>query len=267
MLGRGDAEDRLGGSGLTIAPCWQRAFAEAGIQGPAAVLARAEVVRDLPDRQNLRLALGRHVVHVKRTKPRGGRGPSASAEALAGERVRALGIPVPPLIFQGGDGEGGALAGTLDLAPARPLDDCLREGALSRVDRRRVLHQLALVAAVLHGAGLHHRDFYANHVLVEPGRDEPVVAVIDWERLGVHARPFGPRVVKDLAALSASCADDLVTPGERARFLVRYLGLRGALGRRRFAFLDRRIRRKVRRIRRHVPRTPVGEAARPRGTA
>lgn len=240
---------------------WADALARAGIHSVATLLDRAEWVRDLPERANLRLEIQGRLAHVKLAKRR-----DRSPEAVALAWARDHGLPTARLVFEGAEPGRGAVAGLEDLAPARPLDDLLREGALTGAVRLRVLDALALAVAHLHWLRRHHRDLYLNHVYVDPAADAPLVAIVDWERLGRHRSRLGRRAVKDLAALEASLPEGTVSRGERLRFLARYLhGLLGADVRPRFARLKRRIERKAARIRAHVPRTPVGEAARPSG--
>jgi len=234
-----------------------------GIASVADVIERAEAVRDLPDRSNHMLSLGDRRIFVKRSKslrPRNLR-KGMPRETHALRRCAKKGVPTAELAFSGIDEEVGAVTGTFDVAPARPLDDLLREG-LDERQRRLVLRSLADAAALLHNAGLHHRDFYLNHVYVDPGHPE-ACALIDLERMARHRRALGRWVVKDLSALASSIPGDTVTEGEQTRFLIRYLRSHGLPRRGVVPGLVRRIRRRVKRIRKHVPRTPVGEAARP----
>ena len=231
-------------------------FAEHGVRTVADVLAGSECVRDLPDRSNHRMQAGPYLVHVKRRK-----GAHEAREAGGMRRAAAAGVPTALLVFEGIDDEHGAVTGTLDLAPARPLDDLLRAG-MAAAARRRALEELAQAVAALHGAGLHHRDLYLCHVFCsEAGA---LAALIDLERLGAHRRPLGRRVIKDLAALASSVPEGTTSERERAVFLLRYLRARGIDRRGTYDRLVRRIRRKTARIHAHVPRTPVGDAARPR---
>ena len=224
------------------------------------VLQRSECIRDLPDRSNHLLRAGDLVIHVKRRK--GAREPR---EAAALERVAAVGVPTPVLAFAVVDPMHGALTGTLDLAPAEPLDDLLRRG-LDAGQRAAALSALADLVAALHDAGLHHRDLYLCHVFARFDEACATLTLIDLERVGRHRKVLGRRVVKDLAALRSSVPAGTTTAEERAAFLSRYLERRGLdLGDARRERLERRIRRKSERIRAHVPRTPVGDAARPEG--
>ena len=230
---------------------------EAGLHSVADVLAASTCTRDLPDRSNHILEAAGLTIHVKRRK--GGNEPR---EALALERVRAAGVPTAMPAFDGVDPAQGAVTGTLDLAPSEPLDDWLRRG-LTAEQRAAAFETLAGITARLHDAGLHHRDLYLCHIFMRFEDGRAAAALIDLERLGTHRRPLGRRVVKDLAAIRSSLPEGTTTPEERRRFLARYLELRG-LDPDVLDKLHRRVRRKAARIRAHVPRTPVGEAARPK---
>lgn len=234
------------------------ALAADGIVTVADVLARAECVRELPDRSNLVLRAGGRVYHVKRR-----RGRAASREAAVLTALAEHGVPVVPLAFSGRDRAHGSVAGTPDLAPARPLDDLLREGALGPAAVDAAFRALAVATARLHDHKLHHRDLYLCHVFVDPAAPA-TVTWIDVERVGRHRGLLGPRVVKDLAAIESSVPDGALSCAARARWLRTYLAARRFPVRTLVGPLLRRVVRKAARIRAHVPRTPVGSAARPR---
>ena len=233
------------------------ALAADGVRTVADVLARAECVRDLPDRSNLVLRAGGRVFHVKRR-----RGRAASREAAVITALTGYGVPVVALAFSGRDRAHGSVAGTLDLAPARPLDDLLREGALGREGVDAAFRALAVATAHLHDRKLHHRDLYLCHVFVDPAAPS-AVTWIDVARVARHHGVLGPRVVKDLAAIESSVPDGVLSCPARARFLRAYLVARRFPVRSLLGPLLRRVVRKAARIRAHVPRTPVGDAARP----
>jgi hypothetical protein len=209
--------------------------------------------------------VGGRTVHVKRRKRVRHCTPHDEGLAILWARERDL--PVPELAFIGADREHGSVAGTLDLSPARPLDDLLREDAIPLDARRRVCRDLADAVARLHEARGHHRDLYLNHVFVDPEAEVPIAGIVDWERTGTHRRRLGRWVVKDLAALFSSMPDGSVASVEQARFFVRYLRARGLEIGRAARKLTRRVARRATRMRAHVPRTPVGDAARPKDAA
>jgi hypothetical protein len=239
-------------------------MAEAGVRRVGDVLLRSDAIRDLPDRSNHELTVRGTRYFVKRTKPHGlfRRVPDPPPEARGLALLAVAGVPAARVAFVGRDPRHGALTGTFDLAPARPLDVWLQRGALPHSAVDALLAALARAVAVLHGAGLCHRDLYANHVFADPHTLR--VALIDAERVTKSGGLLSRLVVKDLAALDVSLPKDVVSEHARARLLVRYLVARGLPARALAAPLAKRISRKAARIAAHVPRTPVGAAARPR---
>ncbi len=231
--------------------------------GVAEVLEQAECVRDLPDRSNHVLVVGERRLFVKRTKPRGlfRRLPPEPPEARGLALLQAAEVPCARVAFTGRDPRLGCLTATFDLAPAQPLDELLAAGAFEAARLETLLDTLADLVARLHSAGLHHRDLYLNHVYADAASGR--LTLIDAERVARHRGSLGRHERKDLAALEASGPPGWWTEARRARFLTRYLAACalpvGALGR-----LTTRVLAKAARIRAHLPRTPVGEAARPR---
>lgn len=96
--------------------------------------------------------------------------------------------------------------------------------AISEASPRRIslLKEVALVAQRMHGAGLHHQDFYLGHLMLSQTSPE-VLYVIDLGRVQKQ-NPLAQRwIIKDLAQLNYSAdASNL----ERLRFLRAYLGRR-----------------------------------------
>ncbi|MDF1701336.1 MAG: lipopolysaccharide kinase InaA family protein [Planctomycetota bacterium] len=241
---------------------YRERLAESGLRTLQDVVDQATCIRDLRDRSNLELEAGALRIFVKREKRRRS---SREAEGIA--RAQQARVPTAEVVFRGVDPELGAFVGTLDLAPARPLDDLLREAVLSPREVRRVFAALADAVASLHDARLNHRDLYLCHVFARMDDDGAQVALIDFERLRKHRRLLGPRVVKDLAAMFSSIPEGTTSKHHMARFLLRYMRRRGIPRRGVYPGLARRVRRTMARIQRHVPQTPVGQAARPTDSA
>ena len=249
---------------LVGAPEVLGALEASGVRTVADVLLRADAIRDLPDRSNHELVVRGTRYFVKVSKPRGlfRRVPDPPPEARGLALLAVAEVPAARVAFVGRDPKRGALTGTFDLAPARPLDQWLRPGALPAARIDALLAALARAVAALHGARLTHRDLYANHVYADP--QAGTVALIDAERVRASGGLLSRRVVKDLAALEASLPKETVSEVARARLLVRYLHARGLPARALAQPLAKRIAAKALRIAAHVPRTPVGDAARPR---
>lgn len=95
--------------------------------------------------------------------------------------------------------------------------------------RRTLVERIAHMTQRMHGAGLHHQDYYLGHLLLPnpaaSGKAAPDrVYVIDLGRVRKQ-RPLSQRwIVKDLAQLNYSAREASLT--ERVRFLREYLGHR-----------------------------------------
>ncbi|MGQ0636243.1 MAG: lipopolysaccharide kinase InaA family protein [Planctomycetaceae bacterium] len=101
---------------------------------------------------------------------------------------------------------------------------------------RTVTHEVADLTRRMHAAGLHHQDFYLNHLLLCGDERSPEVRVIDLGRAR-QRRPLARRwIIKDLAQLNFS-AQAIPWPS-RLRFLRWYLG-------RPFSPADRRLARRI----------------------
>ncbi len=114
---------------------------------------------------------------------------------------------------------------------------------------RAIIQRLACIARKMHGAGLHHQDFYLTHFLVPNDGPPENLFVIDLGRAR-RCRNLPTRwVVKDLAQLDYSAS--AASLSDKARFLKAYLGRRPSNADR---SLLRRIQRKSRAIARHSSR-------------
>lgn len=243
---------------LLATPEIREALAAEGIATLADVLEKSTCVRDLKSRSNHVLEAGGLRIFVKREKR-----AKLSREGEGITKARAARVPTAEVAFRGVDPELGAMLGTFDLAPAEPFDDLLRAGTLTGREVRRVFAVLADAVASLHDARLNHRDLYLCHVFARVEGVEAHVALIDLERVRKHRRLLGPRVVKDLAAIFSSVPAGSTSEHQMARFLLRYMRRRKIPRRGVYPGLVRRIRRKIGRIQRHTPKTPVGAAAVP----
>ena len=166
---------------------------------------------------------------------------------------------------------------TEDIAGATQADDYFQanfSGKLSAEQvaaKRRLVLQMADLARRLHRARLSHRDFYLCHIMVRPvAGAEPVLHLIDLQRLAHHRRGIGQRwVVKDLAALLFSSwpspATGIRSPvfgqTDRLRFARAYFEV-GRLTEAHKRLL-RKVVAKARRIARHEARRRARRRARP----
>lgn len=146
-------------------------------------------------------------------------------------RFRALGIPtMTPVAF--------GCEGRRSFVMTEALEGCTRlstwvdghgSGAnrAARIESARLALALADIARTMHGAGLHHQDFYLNHFLRRDGAHADgerggAVYVIDLGRVRRYGWPALRWIVKDLAQLEFSA--DGVGRTDRMRFLKAYLG-------------------------------------------
>lgn len=93
--------------------------------------------------------------------------------------------------------------------------------------KRKLIHQLALVARRLHRNGLNHRDFYLCHLHVDrdwPDKPEgdPEIFVIDLHRAQIRGSVPQRWLVKDIASLYFSAMDAGLTQRDYLRFMKTY---------------------------------------------
>ena len=139
------------------------------------------------------------------------------------------------------------------------IDGCIKlsDWLVARAERRaldpiapaeEIVEQLAHVARTLHGAGMHHQDFYLGHFLLPRGADGRLF-LIDLGRVRWQRRLAARWIVKDLAQLNYSARG--VSDEHRRLFVERYFGRPVSAADRR---LLRRIEKKTASIARHSAR-------------
>lgn len=153
----------------------------------------------------------------------------ARAEWEANVRLRALGVPVVPLVALG-EQAGAAPACrsfivTAELPGGRPLERLLADQpVLPYACRCELARRLGSLAATLHNAGFVHRDFYLGHLYVVGDLAGSYrLHVLDVQRLRRGAVPGNRWSVKDLTALHfSSLVLGCVRPADRLRVLDAY---------------------------------------------
>jgi Lipopolysaccharide kinase (Kdo/WaaP) family len=160
------------------------------------------------------------------------------------------GIPAAPLVAWGVLTDGRSFTIWQDLAGFTPGDKLVEQGTAFE----SVLAPTAELAAKLHTAGLHHRDLYLCHFMIDPALlaaagHVPAVQLIDTAR--VRRLPGWPLrrrwIVKDLSQFWYSTTKLAVTDDQRDRWLAIYAKERAV----RPGSLRGSIVRKARAIRRH----------------
>jgi len=122
--------------------------------------------------------------------------------------------------------------------------ESLHNGQAAKV--RDVIQRVAEIAKAMHGAGMHHQDFYLTHLLLPLDESADGIHVIDLGRVR-RRRPLSSRwIIKDLAQLNYSAP--MVSRSDRRRFLDIYLGRPAGRGDHR---LVKCIKRKSESIARH----------------
>ncbi len=206
------------GDRLHIEEPWRRPLAGAGLDTPEAwwTDARIQIWRDIRERQNGLLTLGDGRFHVKRLRPPHGLEVNREVEGI--RLLEAAGIDTVPLVAWGQSGDGRGLLVTSDLAGFRPADRRLAEGE----PFARISSATAAVAGRLHRAGLHHRDLYLCHFLLNDAGD---VRLIDAAR--VRRLPWLRRrrwIVKDLAQFRYSARQAGASEAELDAWLADWCG-------------------------------------------
>jgi hypothetical protein len=140
-------------------------------------------------------------------------------EFLLLRELAAVGIGCPEPLAAGEEG-GRAFLLLRELPGCRDLRAFLRETPVSR--RGEVAVCLGAELARLHAAEFDHPDLYSKHVLVGTVGSRFVFHFLDWQR-SRRGRPSWAARWRDLAALDATLADELVTPRERVASLREYL--------------------------------------------
>lgn len=174
-------------------------------------------------------------------------------------RFHELGIPtMTPVAF----GRRGRRSFSMSLA----IEGCVKLSAWieqnlaepspeARAEARAIARGVARVARSMHGAHLHHQDFYLGHLLKPAGADPEPIYVIDLGRVRRFRWGRLRWIVKDLGQLDFSA--EHVSRTDRVRFLRAYLDrpLRRA-----DRLLVGLIQRKSRAIRRRVERRAARSA-------
>jgi hypothetical protein len=173
---------------------------------------RIKVWRSLPDRENCVLEGPEGLrLHIKRYRK-----PRLLHEELEGYRLLvSAGIPTGSLMASAALPDGRSAIVWLENRGFRPADRVLE-------DERgfdTLLEPTAAIAGRLHRSGLHHRDLYLNHFVLDPA-DPSGMILIDSTRVRRLPLLFPGRwITKDLAQFVYSTRRFGVTSGQVERWL------------------------------------------------
>lgn len=232
-----------------VIPEYQPLVREIGLDGDSIFYdSRIHCWRDIPERQNCTLDVmlsGQRPLrlHIKRFKQPDN--PAAEAEADAIRLLVSHDLPTVPLVGWGRAADGRGFLITLDLQGYADTEKAVAAGL--SVDR--IVQPLALLAARLHRAGLHHRDLYLCHFFVNDANPQDM-RLIDAARVRHLPRwPLRQRwIIKDLAQLVFSLRIAGADEGQIRAFMNHYAQARNSKITQR---MMNRINRKAARIARH----------------
>ena len=161
---------------------------------------------------------------------------SAMNERRAIEHLQAIGIPTMRLVGYGPRGWNPARIEsfiiTEELEPTVSLEDFCRDWPVDPPPpalKRALIRRVAEMARGLHSHGIHHRDFYICHFLLDTAAP-PLDAdgrlarlfLIDLHRAAQHRRLKRRWRIKDVAGLYFSSLDIGLTQRDRLRFMAIY---------------------------------------------
>lgn len=203
-----------------------------------------ECFRRQPGRMTHRIKLGEKYFFIKQHTGVGwreifknllqGRKPvlGANNELLAIELLRAQGINVPAIAGYGFAGRHPARARSFilleEIAPVISLEDLVKQWQVTPPTfrfKRRLIHEVARIARIMHESGVNHRDFYICHfLLVQPEKGSIKIFLIDLHRAQVRKLVPERWLIKDLAGLYFSSLNIGLTQRDYYRFMQDYCG-------------------------------------------
>jgi tRNA A-37 threonylcarbamoyl transferase component Bud32 len=174
-----------------------------------------------PGRDVIRLEEEDRTYFLKRVRGRPWREIPHEVDVLS--RLVLAGLPVPvPAAF--GATRGAGVLITEGLPAVGTLEEVVLDPAQDPARVERLLAEAGRLLARLHRTGTNHRDYYANHLLLDP---EDRLMLVDLGRAEWRRSVPERRIVKDLAALAASLPDEAVARGLAAAVLAGYSKVTG----------------------------------------
>ncbi|MGD0461400.1 MAG: lipopolysaccharide kinase InaA family protein [Tepidisphaeraceae bacterium] len=208
---------------IFIAEPYRRIFSQIGFSAEMIFTEPAiKPWRRLKDRENCTWEIpaspGVIRLHVKRFPSKAA---SAREEAEGYRMLHERGIPAAAVAAWGILDDGRSFIATEDLAGFTPADKLVESG----LSFDRLLIPTADLSALLHNAGLHHRDLYLCHFLARCEKDQPVdLRLIDAARVRPLPGLLAHRrwIVKDLAQFWYSTTELAITDSQRDQWLEHY---------------------------------------------
>lgn len=157
----------------------------------------------------------------------------ALTEVAAIRKLDEVGIPTTPLVGYGCRGSNPATRQsfliTQDLGDIVSLDELCADWSKQPPDplfKKSLVIAVAKLSALMHGAGICHRDFYLCHIVMKRQEFENGkihLILIDLHRMLMEQPPTGSAVMKDIAALYFSSMDCGFTTQDWQLFREHYL--------------------------------------------
>ncbi|MFL9710811.1 lipopolysaccharide core heptose(I) kinase RfaP [Methylobacillus sp. Pita1] len=230
---------------LQLSPELAQALGEGDVFARVMAL-EGEVFRDVPGRKTIRVKIVGQPYFIKQHFGVGWgeifknllalKVPvvSANTEKLAIEKLGEIGIATTPLAGFGSRGCSPASRQsfliTRDLGEILSLETLADQWMQAPPEprfKRRLLLEVAALAARLHDSGLNHRDFYICHICLDLPRlrhGDIHLYLIDLHRVGIRETIRSQDRMKDIAALYFSAMNAGLVPRDYLRFLRRYRG-------------------------------------------
>jgi tRNA A-37 threonylcarbamoyl transferase component Bud32 len=146
----------------------------------------------------------------------------SAREAQTLQALTRRGIACPEWLAVGETGRGQAFLLVRELTEVVDLRVFMRDLRSAPPRRRhRFARRLGQALAGLHSCGFDHPDIYAKHVMVQP--DSGRLYWLDWQRSRRQGRVSWKQRCRDLAALDATLAPELLSVSERILCLRSYL--------------------------------------------
>jgi hypothetical protein len=235
-----------------VAPGFQPMMRQIGLDADA-IFDHRDIIpwRRLADRENCTLettlADGQKICwHIKRYAATRRKTSPADDEVRGHQLLEHEEIPTAKLVGWGHIADGRSFVIFEDLVGYQPADKLIQR----RTPFDRLLRPTADLAAMLHRAGLHHRDLYLCHFMAKVDGEEIHLRLIDAARVRRLPGMLTRRrwIIKDVAQFWYSTLSLPITEEQRDAWLARYAEQRGLVS---AASLQPAVRHKARQISRH----------------
>lgn len=157
----------------------------------------------------------------------------AREEWQALTRLQQIGINVPRVLGFGERGMNPArkesfviMAEVANSISLEELAEKMKTASMDFAFKMKLIQTVAGIARLMHKNGIHHRDFYICHFLIDERLTNPKdLTLIDLHRAKVGLKIAGRAQIKDLAALYFSSKAGILSYRDQLRFIRYYRNL------------------------------------------